>query len=568
MSKKLLNNKKEAIITYASDFDGQLNEELIKQHLLSWFFNKNYEYEIIIAKEEPHEERRDDKGKLIEKGVTRKHFHIWVKTDSPMNVSVKAWDIELLNPVWVEGDFDEENPHSGYFNSKEEIIEKFGDEKGYKKISKAHPNIKGKKYGHTIYMIDYVTKQYSSVWSNVDLETLKEKYRNDFKNNYNENGKKKSPEDIINFPALKKKGMTAQEALVFIQENHSSLFFRYWHKWETPFYKYFSENKDEDIINLDAEYWVPKEVIQYWNETYKPYYENRKNRDWLRKHRMDRPGTLLWIGKSQCGKSSVCKSIFMGNYYHTLIDGMVDFDENAPCVILDDFHPEVKKYLPSWKCWLGCQTKFTVNPKFGKRRKINWGHPCIWLNNYDIYEYNKDDEIVKRNKFVQEDLDYLYTNCLYVDTKDHKLWEEPRNPENWVKIKVRDYRPDLVEEENEKLSKEVEPPSERECDTNQENEPVLIPQVDGDWDIEEEYPVWDQENDPEGIKFKKEMAKFESDDNPLPRLGKRGIDWEYAELLPGHEGKLFKTPKKSWKRREFIKNTKGIDSINSYKSCS
>ena len=44
------------------------------------------------------------------------------------------------------------------------------------------------------------------------------------------------------------------------------------------------------------------------------------------------------------------------------------------------------------------------------------------------------------------------------------------------------------------------------------------------------------------------MAKFESDDNPLPRLGKRGIDWEYAELLPGHE-----SPRKKEKNEKTFK---------------
>ena len=566
----LLSKRKEAIITYGSDFNGQLNEELIKQHFLNWFFNKNYNYEIIIAKEEPHEEKKDDKGKIIEKSCSRIHFHIWVKSDSRLNVSDKAWDVKLLNPVWVQGDFNEENPHSGYFNSEEEIMDKFGDSNSYKKIIKAHPNVKGKVFGHSIYMIDYVTKQNGVIWSNCDLETLKNKYRSLFEA---KNNKKKSAEEIVNFPYLKKSGMTAQEAITYIQENHADLYFKYWYKWEGAFYKYFNKSYDEEKIDLDAEYWVPKPVIKYWNEVYKPFYENRNNREWLREHRMDRPGSLCWVGDSQCGKTTVCKAIFMGNYYMNLIDGMETFNENAPCVILDDFHPEVKAYLPTWKCWLGCQTAFTINPKYGKRRKINWGHPCIWLNNYDIYLHNQKEEVDKKHRFIKEDFSYLDINCKFIETGSQKLWEEPEDKENWVKIKVRDYRPDLVEKELEKTSNEAnasenEPPSERECDTNQENKPVLIPQVDGDWDIEEEYPVWNQEDDPEGIEFKKEMAKFESDDNPLPRLGKRGIDWEYAELLPGNR-QLPKPFKKQWKtsKKEYKKTDNGIDSINCYESC-
>ena len=232
---------------------------------------------------------------------------------------------------------------------------------------------------------------------------------------------------------------------------------------------------------------------------------------------MDRPGSLVWIGDSQTAKSTVCKSLFLCNYYHTLIDGMVDFDENAPCVILDDFHPEIKKFLPSWKCWLGCQTKFTVNPKFGKRRKINWGHPCIWLNNYDLFESNERESV--KDKFTKEDISYLNINCTFINTGSQKLWEEPKGLEKnlYTKIKIRDYRPDLVEKEKEeqKQQEQINICTCGDCSLCYDRNPELKQQLDGySSDIDRE----NQLNEPTLLNTPRPTKKRSRNDSELVKL--------------------------------------------------
>ena len=192
-----------------------------------------------------------------------------------------------------------------------------------------------------------------------------------------------------------------------------------------------------------------------------PFYIHRMDEEWLSNHRMDRPKNLVWTGESQCGKTTFITSVTISNYYHTLIDGLESFDSNAPCVVLDDFHPEIKKYLPGWRCWLGSQNRFTVNPKYGRRRKITWGHPCVFLNNFDIRTYGQEfDDFgrIKGNKEIlnKEELRYLDVNCIFVDTANIKLYEDQSKREGWVKICIRDYRHDLIDSESESIPTTVD----------------------------------------------------------------------------------------------------------------
>ena len=130
---------------------------------------------------------------------------------------------------------------------------------------------------------------------------------------------------------------------------------------------------------------------------------------------------------------------------------MEDFDGDKPITIIDDFAKEVTTYLPNWKCWLGSQTDFTINPKYGRRRRVNWGHPTIFLNNNNIL-----DKTV--SGFSEEDLKYLYENCEIVYSSNRKLWQKPTILEEVASctlISIKELR-ELAGYENEL----VEPPSE------------------------------------------------------------------------------------------------------------
>lgn len=452
MVKFIINKKKEFLFTYASDYLGALSCKKIFK-----FFTEDLgnDWEVVVAKEHGDKAHNHDHfhvyakyiGEMKDGFTTRNQKYFYIPLDFNVIKIFNFEEPEIKEPFIYEREQTLLNIGRSYTGSVWNIIDNaikqvygFAEWKVID-TSMYFIKFKGKRYGpecaSTINMIKYVTKNpIEEVLSNFDWKNRIEELKK------SDEGKKKYREP--DWVDMKKKGMTANEALEYIKTNFTREYFKFWYKWESPFYKYFCENKEDFEINPDAEYWIPIEVKKYFDEVYMPYFEHKEDREWLRKHRLDRPGSLVWIGDSQKGKTTVVRSLFVCNYYHTLIDGMIDFDENAPCVVLDDFHVNLKKYLPSWKCWLGCQTNFTVNPKYGKRRKINWGHPCIFLNNDDFRECKESPE--KMNTIWNKtDLDYIKTNCTFVNTGSHELWKEPIGMEKfkYVKIKISDLRPEL-----------------------------------------------------------------------------------------------------------------------------
>lgn len=453
-----INNKKEFIFTYATDYLGALTARGIYN---LFTVTLGVDFDVIVSKEHG------------DKAHNHNHFHVYARYKGPnkngfSTRNQKLFYVPLDFNIIKIYDFEEPDINMPFVYEKEEtmlnlgkswsgtawskinnaVVAHYGFAK-WKIIDKSVYDVKykGIKYGpeckSTISMIEYVTKNpIEEVLSNFDWK----KKLDELKKSESDKKKNKEPDWVL----MKQNGMTANEALEYIKNNFTREYFRYWYKWEAPFYKFFCENREDFEIDLEAEYWIPLEVKTYFDNVYKPYFDHRNDPNWLRKHRLDRPGSLVWIGDSQRAKTTVVRSLFLCNYYHTLIDGMTDFDENCPCVVLDDFHINLKKYLPSWKCWLGCQTNFTVNPKYGKRRKINWGHPCIFLNNEDFRECKESPE--KLNTiWTETELNYIKTNCTFVNTGDQKLWEEPTGMDRfkYVKIKIKDFRPDLCKEEEE-----------------------------------------------------------------------------------------------------------------------
>lgn len=442
-------NKKEFLFTYATDYLGALTCKRLFN-----LFTKDLgkDWEVIVAKEHGDKANNHD------------HFHVYAKYIGPntrgfstrnqryfycpldFNV-VKIYNIEsdqFDKPFYYEKEEDMLNEGQSWSGStwsriNNAVVAKYGYAE-WKPIDVSCYDVKykGAKYGpeckSSITMIEYVLKNpIEDVLSNFDYKKRLEELKKEKK-------ERKTPD----WKWMKEQNFSANEALDYLKENYLDQFMKNWARWETPFYKLFSQNKDDLKVNLDAEYWLPNVVYNYLVDVYMPYYEHRHDRDWLRAHRLDRPKSLVWIGESKRGKTSAVRSLFKGNYYHTLIDGMVDFDENAPCVILDDFHINLKKFMPGWKGWLGCQTDFTVNPKYGKRRKIAWGHPCIFLNNDDFRECQENE----KNIWSTSELDYFKENCVFINTGSMHVFKEPNELDKfrYVKVKVRDFRPDLVEE--------------------------------------------------------------------------------------------------------------------------
>nr|AIY32732.1 replication-associated protein [Chickpea chlorotic dwarf virus] len=96
-----------------------------------------------------------------------------------------------------------------------------------------------------------------------------------------------------------------------------------------------------------------------------------------------RPGaripSLYICGPTRTGKTTWARSLGRHNYWNGTID-FTTYDEHATYNVIDDIP---FKFVPLWKQLIGCQFDFTVNPKYGKKKKIKGGVPSIILTNRD-----------------------------------------------------------------------------------------------------------------------------------------------------------------------------------------
>ena len=277
---------------------------------------------------------------------------------------------------------------------------------------------------------------------------------------------------------MKKNGMGYEEAVEFLKNNFADLFFKNWYRWKCAAVEFFKFKEEEPVIDYEKEYYLPIKFINWFDENVRPFILHKNDKEWLRKHRMDRPKSCIWIGKSKRGKTTVARAI-ENNYYHHLIDGFESFNSNKPLVILDDFHWDFNKYFPSWRCWVGSQTDFTVNPKYGHRRKVAWGHPALLLHNKPFVF--KDETCCT---FDEEDLEYIKENCVVINTGKRYLWNKPKDKKgelnliDYKKIKLSYFKCEEQPLEDEIVDAEpIEPPTSPADRDIFENIPVLINQI-------------------------------------------------------------------------------------------
>ncbi|AFV91331.1 replication-associated protein [Dragonfly-associated mastrevirus] len=132
--------------------------------------------------------------------------------------------------------------------------------------------------------------------------------------------------------------------------------------------KLFPEVTPEYKSPFPTESLICNENIQDWvdNTLYQP---NRTSR-----------GLSLYIcGPTRTGKTSWARSLGVHNYWQNNIDFSV-YNDNATYNVIDDIP---FKFCPCWKALAGSQSDFTVNPKYGKKKRIKGGIPCIILVNED-----------------------------------------------------------------------------------------------------------------------------------------------------------------------------------------
>lgn len=429
--------QKTYLITYASTFLDQITINKICQE--AEYRKKNLDnprWEVLVTKEHADEE------------IHRDHYHSfwnWIAThpNKPNITSEKYWDIPLPRPIVSfkgikngERLVLREDFYDSFQNDDE--IEQICIEEGYERwdlITDAHPNIDPVTKGTEARVLRYCIKQNNELKSDFDVNErlkcldllLKQK------NKKRVIKQKREPD----WNMMKKNGWSLDQVLDYIKEEFPSEIINNYYKWSSGIHMVFGSTKKINYeIKYEKEYWLPNKYIDWVKNNLKPFIENRTNQEWLKNNRHTRPKSLIWIGPTQIGKTSIVRSTCDNNYYQFGFDGMEDFDSNKPITILDDFSKKVPTFIPNWKCWLGSQTDFTINPKYGRRRRVEWGHPTVFLNNNNIL-----DKCI--SEFSDEDLDYCYNNCVIIYSGNRKLWQKPTNLEELskcTKITIRDLR--------------------------------------------------------------------------------------------------------------------------------
>lgn len=95
---------------------------------------------------------------------------------------------------------------------------------------------------------------------------------------------------------------------------------------------------------------------------------------------VDRPKSLILCGPSRLGKTEWARSLGRHMYFNGMLN-LDDWDDDAKYIILDDFSPDVAKYLPMWKSFFGAQRQFVLTDKYRKKRTVRFGKPLLWLCN-------------------------------------------------------------------------------------------------------------------------------------------------------------------------------------------
>nr|AIY33586.1 replication-associated protein [Maize streak virus] len=150
---------------------------------------------------------------------------------------------------------------------------------------------------------------------------------------------------------------------------------------------------------------------------------NESIKDWLQPNIYQqadngtRKRSLYIVGPTRTGKSTWARSLGRHNYWQNNVDWS-SYNEDTIYNIVDDIP---FKYCPCWKQLVGCQKEFVVNPKYGKKKKVQMkSKPTIILANSD------EDWM---NEMTPGQLEYFEANCMiYVMQPGEKWYSPPQLP--------------------------------------------------------------------------------------------------------------------------------------------
>lgn len=227
--------------------------------------------------------------------------------------------------------------------------------------------------GKTIYpMLKYLAKEDQFPIATFDWKDIIEKKEEKEKKNKQPDWISYQNEDLTQdevFERLALDGFSSQLANHFLN-------------WSQYIKKTFKAKNKEVYIPafIGDDFKLPEELVM-WKFAFMGWIElfNCK-KEW------SRPNSLILIGPSRTGKTEWARSLGHHMYFNNLLN-LDDWDESADYIVLDDFSPEITKFLPSWKCFFGGQKQFTLTDKYRGKRTVHWGKPMIWLSNEDIFKH-------------------------------------------------------------------------------------------------------------------------------------------------------------------------------------
>jgi len=104
--------------------------------------------------------------------------------------------------------------------------------------------------------------------------------------------------------------------------------------------------------------------------------------DWRDNGRItgSRPQSLILCGPSRTGKTEWARSLGRHTYWYGQINIDTWLDE-MEYLVLDDFNPDITKFMPLWKGFFGAQRELNLTQKYRGISKKKYGKPCIFLCN-------------------------------------------------------------------------------------------------------------------------------------------------------------------------------------------
>lgn len=99
----------------------------------------------------------------------------------------------------------------------------------------------------------------------------------------------------------------------------------------------------------------------------------------------------MLVGDSQLGKTIWARSLGRHNYWNGMTC-LSDWDDDADYLVADDFEWD---YFPQKKAIFGCQREIILTDKYVKKKRIQWGKPCIYICNPD-----SDPRLVMKRPFA------------------------------------------------------------------------------------------------------------------------------------------------------------------------